>query len=50
MLRHVQRVPLFAKMMDYMAVDLMNDDRLGVMIGGTKIPALLYVDDGAPPS
>ena len=41
-------VPLFAKMMDYMAEDMMNDDRLGVMIGETKIPALLYVDDGAP--
>ena len=37
-------VSLFAKMMDTLATDLM-DDGLGIDIGGVKIPSLLFVDD-----
>ena len=35
-------------MMDCMTDDMNREDNLGIMIGPTKIPALLYVDDGAP--
>ena len=37
-------VALFAKMMDSLATDLM-DEGLGIEIGNVKIPSLLYVDD-----
>ena len=38
-------VPLFAKMMDNVAEDMLQNDELGVKIGETKIPAFLFVDD-----
>ena len=38
-------VSLFAKMMDTLAEDMMNDHSLGMMIGQSKISSLLYVDD-----
>ena len=38
-------VPLFAKMMDNLAEDMLEDDNLGIYIQETKIPSLLFVDD-----
>ena len=38
-------VPLFAKMMDNVAEDMLENDELGIKIGEIKIPALLFVDD-----
>ena len=38
-------VSLFAKLMDQLAVDLMEKDELGIAIGESKINAQLYVDD-----
>ena len=41
-------VPLFAKMMDCLTEDISEDPGLGIFLGPTRIPALLYVDDAAP--
>ena len=38
-------VPLFAKMMDNLAEDMLQDENLGIYIQETKIPSLLFVDD-----
>ena len=38
-------VPLFSKMMDDMAEDLMADEKMGIKFGDVEIPCLLFVDD-----
>ena len=38
-------VSLFAKMMDNLSEDLMNDHSFGILIGSSRITLLLYVDD-----
>ena len=38
-------VCLFAKMMDNLAEDMIDNARLGVLVGQTNIPSMLYMDD-----
>ena len=38
-------VSLFAKMMDNLAEDLLENAKLGILIGHETIPAMLYMDD-----
>ena len=38
-------VPLFAKMMDNLAEDLIDEPSMGITIGPSRIPSLLYMDD-----
>ena len=38
-------VTLFAKMMDNLAEDMMQNEKLGIRIGKATIPAILYIDD-----
>ena len=38
-------VPLFAKMMDNLAEDLIDDPEMGIHVGPSRIPSMLYMDD-----
>ena len=38
-------VSLFAKMMDNLAEDLLENAKLGILVGEETIPAMLYMDD-----
>ena len=38
-------VPLFAKMMDNLAEDLIENPQMGIEVGPSRIPSMLYMDD-----